>query len=791
MTRSLCSAVFVAASIVAVGQGAPGIIEGRASDTQQFAVSQATVELQNAQGHTTQRVLSDGNGHYEFASVPPGSYTLRFSHVGFETVTKGPLTVADRQTVILDAILEPQHVHTTVTVVAENDRLAASKTEIPLQDLPVTVQTVPLELIQQQNVTDVPTAISNLPGVNAFTAYGIYEYYIVRGFGLEARAQTPVLLNGLRLEGNRINSQINSVESVEVFKGPSSMLYGTGSAGGLVNIVQKKPLSTPAYEVVLHGGRWDTGGAEFNATGPLVTDVLLYRVGTAFLHSVGFRENGYNRFNLTPELYWRIRPGDQLNLHITFNYDWYHVDAGIPLLNTPQNAFNPLLANIIPNIPLDRRFNTPGNFERANDAVFQVFYEHNFSERVRLRNAVSYRYLNDQYWSSENLSVDPITNPTLVNRSNFYFLRRGRPLLDQTELLASFKALGEHQVLVGYEYDSYPERSDRSRATDNYPDTPISLYNPVETTPLLRTFPVNRFQIFRNLSNAFYFQDYMRLHPKLQLLFGGRYDHFRRSSITNPVINGVETPGTLLHSGQNPFTYRAAMNAQVLPFMSVYASYATGFGAQTVPTSTPLKPETGNQLEVGQRFNFFQNRLSFDYAIYHIIKRNITVERDIGPIRFFDQAGQAHSKGIDAELRGRATQRLQFFANYGFTQAAWDLFITQDGDGTLKNLRGRVTRFTPRHTARLWMTYDFPKGFGASLGAKYHSMTPIGSFNYFFMGGFTTWDTALFYRRQKMELGLNITNLLNKTHYFVSGINETQVYPGKPLNVAATARYRF
>jgi iron complex outermembrane recepter protein len=87
----------------------------------------------------------------------------------------------------------------------------------------VTVQTVPLELIQQQNVTDIATAVNTIPGVNAFTAYGIYEYYILRGFGLEARAQTPVLLNGLRLEGNRISSQVNSVESVGVLKGPSSL----------------------------------------------------------------------------------------------------------------------------------------------------------------------------------------------------------------------------------------------------------------------------------------------------------------------------------------------------------------------------------------------------------------------------------------------------------------------------------------------------------------------------------------------------------------------------------------
>jgi protocatechuate 3,4-dioxygenase beta subunit len=88
MTRSLFFALFVAASIAAMAQGVPGAIEGRVSDTQQLALPQATVELEDAQGRVVQKVVSDGNGHYQFSSVSPGSYTVRFSHVGFEATKK-------------------------------------------------------------------------------------------------------------------------------------------------------------------------------------------------------------------------------------------------------------------------------------------------------------------------------------------------------------------------------------------------------------------------------------------------------------------------------------------------------------------------------------------------------------------------------------------------------------------------------------------------------------------------------------------------------------------------------
>ena len=159
--------------------------------------------------------------------------------------------------------------------------------------------------------------------------------------------------------------------------------------------------------------------------------------------------------------------------------------------------------------------------------------------------------------------------------------------------------------------------------------------------------------------------------------------------------------------------------------------------------------------------------------------------------RVIDQAGEQHSKGIEAELRGRLSQRLNFFANYGFTNAAYDEFVSQDGDGSFVEVRGHVPSFVARHTARLWTTYDFPKGFGVSLGGRYLSKRPTDQFNHVLMTGFTTWDTGFYYRRPKMEYDLFITNFLDKTHYFISAINDTQLYPGPPIGISGAVRLHF
>ncbi len=50
-----------------------------------------------------------------------------------------------------------------------------------------------------------------------------------------------VLVDGMRMGGNRYGTQTNNIESVEVLKGPSSFLYGRGAVGGAINIVRKKP----------------------------------------------------------------------------------------------------------------------------------------------------------------------------------------------------------------------------------------------------------------------------------------------------------------------------------------------------------------------------------------------------------------------------------------------------------------------------------------------------------------------------------------------------------------------
>jgi iron complex outermembrane receptor protein len=447
-------------------------------------------------------------------------------------------------------------------------------------------------------------------------------------------------------------------------------------------------------------------------------------------------------------------------------------------------------------VPLTNRYNTPGNFENLNLPVVQAFYEHQFSDNLRFRQAFQYQYISDQYWQSEGLTIDTTATPLQVLRGpdafSVYFFHRDHAALSQTDLKGNFNLIWKHQFLLGYEYDYLYHRTQRSDQAENTPVPPINLVNPVETATAITSFPASQYDGLRNLSNAVYFQDYVTIHPKLQLLVGGRFDAYQHYDFVNPVVGGVEMVNPPMNSfSQHPFTYRVGLNSQLLPFFSIYTSYATSFTAQTQLSTAgnPLKPESGGQFEVGSRVNLFERRLSLNVDWYHIIQDNIAVERSDGEI---DQAGQQYSKGVEMEFRGRVRRRLNVFASYGYTQTAYNDFTTGSlFNSSIVSLAGFVPGLVPKQTARVWTNYDFPRGFSVSLGGRYVSRRATDAFDIFWMPGFTTIDAAFRYRRNKLEYSVNVSNLLDKKNYFISAIDDTQIYPGPPIDVAATVRYHF
>jgi hypothetical protein len=213
--------------------------------SQGAAVPGAQVAL-SAEAGAPRSTLSASDGTFSFQGVAPGRYTIRVEAGGFVPATQPVDHGTSGQTVSVS--LQVAGIKEDVSVTgALLGTAATGKTTLPLRELPMTINTLSADLIAQQGTNDLVTALQNVPGVNPFTTYGVYEYYAFRGF-----LDSVQLLDGVRNEGNRVNAQLTGIERVDVLKGPSSALYGGGALGATVNIIREEAVR--GFVLRIHGG---------------------------------------------------------------------------------------------------------------------------------------------------------------------------------------------------------------------------------------------------------------------------------------------------------------------------------------------------------------------------------------------------------------------------------------------------------------------------------------------------------------------------------------------------------
>ena len=213
-------------------------------------------------------------------------------------------------------------VSTTLTVTAAAGKATATRLPVPNDDVPAQVSSIPQELLRQQASTRIGEALKNASGVQAVRWYGVYQQYTIRGFYDPDRDGFNVMLvDGMRMGGNRYGTQTNNMQSIEVLKGPSSVLYGRGAVGGAINIVRKKPQAARAYDFSYRGGSFNTHQERAEPRADREQQPAALPGGLELRTSDGWRDAGADRFNVSPSLTWIIGDHARLTLHQTFNRD--------------------------------------------------------------------------------------------------------------------------------------------------------------------------------------------------------------------------------------------------------------------------------------------------------------------------------------------------------------------------------------------------------------------------------------------------------------------------------------
>ncbi|MGG6242417.1 TonB-dependent siderophore receptor [Nodosilinea sp. AN01ver1] len=651
---------------------------------------------------------------------------------------------------------------------APRDSSTATRTDTPLRDIPQSIQVIPQVVIESRDARELGNALENAASVASNGGRGLSVFgpgFLIRGF--ETRG-------GIFRDGVQAFSlgalSTNDIERVEVLRGPASVLFGQGEPGGIINLVTKRPLSEPFYDVsagVDSFGSYD-GGVDLS--GPITADsTLRYRLNLSYENFNSFRNlvDG-NRLLISPIITWDIGPSTSLDVYGQYTSDRETIDEGLVVG-----------ANGIIDLPRDRFLGE--DFGEFSQDQFNLGYRlnHEIDENLTLRHALQYQQYSPRRYAPLFDSLDETTGE--LGRLAYFAGGTYQRFFTNAEAVGRFNTGSiPHQVLFGVEYRNTLEQPEFQFS--NLYD-PINIFNPVYTgIPYAIEPEFFRDDTIRTL--GIYLQDQIDILPNLKLLAGVRYDTTDQFRTTQDIGQSrAEFSQT-----DSAFSPRFGIVYEPIEPLSLYASYTTSFqpafGASRNADDSNFDPERGRQFEIGAKGDITEN-LSFTLALFDIRRQNVQTPDPNDPL-FTVQTGEVASRGFELGLGGEILPGWNLTANY----TALDAFVSQDNTIPVGNRLANV----PDNQFSLWSTYELQEGslegLGFGLGLYYVSQRAGNSDNSFTLPSYFRTDASLFYRRNNWRAQLNVENLFN-TQYFTSSDQFLGVTPGAPLTVSARVGVEF
>ncbi len=643
-------------------------------------------------------------------------------------------------------------------------------------EIPQSITVINGELMKSQGATSLASALRNVPGLTIGAAEGgqIGTNINLNGFS----ARTDVYLDGMRDRGQYYRD-LFALDTVEVLMGPSSMLFGRGSTGGVVNQVTKKPQRTAFGDASASVTSNALVRSTLDVNQPL-SETSAFRIA-AMAQEGDATDRDQTRikdFGLAPSLMLGMNTPTQITLSALLQHNHDMADYGLPPLNGAP-------------APVDRKTAYGFTDDRTiSDVGFLgATVLHKITPTTSLRNQTQYNSVHTDAIETAPQSIGTRTaagvftplvagapTPPLsdlwVRQQSHDRDIRDTSLFNQTELTTRLEAGGiKHALLAGFELGT---ESYRNQAYYRNGSCGSVALNPadgtagyVSCTPLIDPPQVSSPGVAESVGNkangsadtaAAYFNDDISLGQQWKLVGGARYDRYR-ASISNTVSTAT-VPGSADQTVG--FTsVRLGTIYQPTPQQSVYVSYSTSFNpsleqlVNTTGGTQPLPPERNRSYELGSKWDLLDGNLSGTAAVFRITKYNARSQNTDGS---YSATGTVQVDGARAGLSGRVTKKLQVFAAYTYLDA-------EIVDAIAVGTQGRVPANTPTNSASLWSTYaispEWEIGGGVNyVGARYANNTDTVR-----VGSYARLDALVAYHQPKYDVRLNLLNLANRLYY--------------------------
>jgi catecholate siderophore receptor len=658
------------------------------------------------------------------------------------------------------------------------------KGETALRDIPQSVTVINRAVLESQAATSMTEALRNVPGITISAGEGgqIGDNINLRGFS----ARTDIFIDGMRDRGQYTRDTF-SLEAIEVLKGPSSMLFGRGSTGGVINQVSKKPNLTPSGEATVSVGTDDYYRSTLDVNKPL-SETSALRVAAFGQNVQSTRDVVQNKdFGVAPSLRFGIGTPTEITLSALIQHNNDIPDYGFPFVTS--NGTGTVRKPI--NAPANRYYGYTDDKFDQDVAVGSMVIRHKISPTLTLRNQLQYSQYKTEASPSPLGAVtrtgggtptlnDPLT---LLNapRQDRDRVINDKSLFNQTELIAKIQTGNVlHTLTTGLEIgrDEYTE--DRYSWNTTAGNAAINLGNPVNGTRT-GTRLLGRTSETTANTLAVYANDQIDLNKQWKLVAGLRWDRFdaETSVNLNTLPAGFTTTAGLpvpAHT-DTMLSPRAGLIYQPTDTASYYVSYGVSFNpaAETVVenATTPaqlasfnLEPEKNRSIEVGAKLDYLEGNLSFNTALFRIEKTNARTTDPLTNIVSLD--GNVRVQGVELGVVGRLTPAWQILAGYTFLDGKVVKGVVGTGADAGIPSQGKTLQNTPRHNASVWTTYSFLGNWEAGGGLLYASDRYVNNFETAQIDGYTRADATLAYKQKKYGIRLNLQNLTDKKYFETS-----------------------
>lgn len=652
-----------------------------------------------------------------------------------------------------------------------------------------TVNVVPEQVIKDQLPRNLDDALVNISGITQTnTLAGTQDAVLRRGFG--DNRDGSIMRNGMPIvQGRALNPE---VESVEVLKGPASLLYGIMDPGGVVNTISKRPDLYQHGSVTMLGStyaNWRSGAdGTLDVTGPIGDGGLAYRFLGYGVSEDYWRNFGRHREMLiAPSLAWY---GDTTTIQLNYEHREfiYPFDRGTSFFNGAPLA-----------LPATRRLDEPFNNMWGTSDLIQGSIEQKLDDNWKV--TAMYSYNTETYTANQLRITKLLTNPKtgaltgFESRSDDGTANSLSTLSYGTSYLQGDVWIGGFRNELLFGGDAQYRTIDRhdlirqATADFNYYNGTYGLVQPGTTVS-----PADSEQTDLLGTRSFFAQDTFHLTDKLLLVGGVRWIDYEqlagkgRPFITNTNLSGdkVLPLGGIVYKINDQLSYYLSYSQSLKP-TSTIASFITG---SAFVVTGAIAPEEGTQWESGLKFDVNKS-LSGTLAFYNIDKKNVLVSQ-LNTATGFNEAhaaGRVRSRGIELDVTGKLTDNWSMIGSYAYD----DIRVIDD-----PQYAGNKLQNAPMNTASLYLVYDFRDALPGRLrvggGAHYMGDRTGDAANSFAMSAYTVADMFATYDTKVQNLPVtyqfNVKNLFNQV-YYTSAVNALNVAIGDARRFSLSATVKF